>query len=233
MKQKVRVVMSSIIMSGCLSGLATEGPDVYRSPLVFEDDIRQFEISDLESPPPAGAIVCTGSSSMRGWHSTIREDLAPLDIIPRGFGGSNMNDLLHYVDRIVIPYRPRAVVVYEGDNDIGQGVPPELIILTARKLVRAIHAELPDCRLYFLSVKPSIKRWGLWPQMQEVNRAIHAMCEEDYRLTFVDIATPMLGPDGQYREDLYVEDDLHMTEEGYRIWKKILRPILMAGELDR
>jgi len=90
----------------------------------YEKEIQDFESADRKQFPPPGAIVCIGSSSMKGWHSTIVNDLAPLTIIPRGFGGSSMNDALHYVDRIVIPYKPRAVAVYEGDNDIADGISP-------------------------------------------------------------------------------------------------------------
>ena len=99
----------------------------YPSPERFEEAIQRYETEAGENPPPEGAIVCVGSSSMKGWHETIKTDLAPPTLIPRGFGGSNMNDALHYVDRIVLPYRPRAVIVYEGDNDVAQGITPEKI----------------------------------------------------------------------------------------------------------
>ena len=94
----------------------------YRDPTRFEQQIQAFETTDQQAFPPQNAIVCTGSSSMRGWHDTIADDLAPLTVIPRGFGGSNMNDALHYADRIALAYKPRAIVVYEGDNDIAQGI---------------------------------------------------------------------------------------------------------------
>ena len=106
----------------------------YRSPAKYEKAIRAFERKDKDSPPPAGAVVCIGSSSMRMWHDRIREDLSPLTLIPRGFGGSTMHDLLHYTDRIVLPYKPRAIVVYEGDNDVAKGVSPAEIQQTFHTL---------------------------------------------------------------------------------------------------
>lgn len=203
----------------------------YGSPERFEKDIQRFEIADRKPPASTGAIVCIGSSSMRGWHDTIADDLAPLTIIPRGFGGSNMNDALHYADRIVLPYKPRAVVVYEGDNDVAQGISPKTIDATFGKFVEKVRKPFPECRIYFISIKPSIARWNLWPKMKEANDLIAARCANDKRLTFVDIAAGMLNDKGIPRKELFKKDNLHMTREGYIIWRDTLRPILMAAEL--
>lgn len=203
----------------------------YGSPERFEKEIQRFEIADRQQSAATGAIVCIGSSSIRGWHDTIADDLAPLTIIPRGLGGSNMNDALHYADRIVLPYKPRAVVVYEGDNDIAQGIPPQTIAATFDEFVKKVHKRLPDCRMYFISIKPSIDRWSLWPKMKEANALIAARCANDKRLTFVDIAAGMLNGKEIPRGELFKKDNLHMTREGYMIWRDTLRPILMASEL--
>ena len=204
----------------------------YGNPKQFEKSIQVFETSDKKQPPSKDAIVCIGSSSMRGWHETIAEDLAPLTIIPRGFGGSNMNDALHYVDRTVLPYKPRAIVVYEGDNDIVQGIPPKKISATFQKFVEKIHKQLPKCRIYFLSIKPSIARWNFWPKMEEVNSLIAAQCTKDKRLTFVDIASGMLDDKRHPRKEIFKKDNLHMNRDGYVIWRNALRPVLLKAELQ-
>ena len=100
----------------------------YPDPNRFEEAILHFESLDSITFPPENAIVCVGSSSMRGWTGTITKDLAPLTVIPRGFGGSNMNDALYFSDRIILKYKPRAIVLYEGDNDIALGISPEIIL---------------------------------------------------------------------------------------------------------
>ncbi len=197
----------------------------------FGKEIQNFESADRKQFPPPGAIVCIGSSSMRGWHSTIAEDLAPLTIIPRGFGGSTMNDALHYVDRIVIPYNPRAVVVYEGDNDIAGGIAPEKIRDTFSSFVEKVHKTLPETRIYFLSIKPSISRWKLWPQIEAANRLIEQYCSSDKRLAYVDMGSAMLDANGEPREDIFQEDKLHMTRAGYEIWRDALKPVLVKAEL--
>ena len=210
----------------------SDGDKEYSSPTRFEQTIQRFETADREQPPPQGAIVCVGSSSMRGWHETITNDLAPLTIIPRGFGGSNMNDALHYAERIVLPYKPRAVVVYEGDNDIAQGVVPKKIADTFRAFVKKVHTELPKCRIYFLSIKPSIRRWSLWPKMKEANSLIAVECAKDKHLTFVDVSSGMLDDERNPRKKIFKKDNLHMTRDGYVIWRNALRPILLKAELQ-
>lgn len=227
------LLTSVVLPSLCYAkALGSEFEKPYGQPEQFEEAIRAFEKTDEINFPPTGAIVCIGSSSIRGWHSTITDDLAPLSIIPRGFGGSNMNDALHYTDRIVFPYKPRAVIVYEGDNDIAQGMAPEKIKDTFRGFVRKVHEELPECRIYFLSIKPSISRWPLWPKMKEANSLIAAECAKDKRLTFVDVASGMLDDDGNPRKEIFKEDNLHMTSGGYVIWRNALKPILLEGELQ-
>lgn len=225
-----------LIISGLIPALAVRAVEPvpeFPDPTRFEQAIEAFERMDREQAPPKGAIVGVGSSSMRGWHSTIKEDLHPLTIVPRGFGGSNFNDLLHYMDRIVLSYRPRAILVYEGDNDSQLGIAPERIAQLAKVFADRVHAELPDCRIYFLSIKPSIRRWNIWPQMQEANRLLEAMCAEDPRLTYIDIATPMLDDEGQPKEDIFMDDKLHLVRSGYIIWRDAVRPVLLEHESER
>lgn len=204
----------------------------YPNPARFEKAIARYEAQDKKTPPPAGAVVCIGSSSMGGWHRTIKKDLAPLTVIPRGFGGSNMNDALHYADRIVIPYRPRAVLVYEGDNDIACGVAPEQVRDAFAAFVAKVRRALPDVRIYVLSVKPSIRRWKKWPQMRAANGLIEAMCSQDKGLTYIDVASPMLDADGTPKKDIFRPDGLHMNGKGYAIWTETARPILVERERE-
>lgn len=204
----------------------------YPDPERFEAQIQEFEAEDQEAMPPQGAIVGLGSSSMRGWHGSIQEDLAPLTIIPRGFGGSTMHDALHYLDRIVLPYRPRAILLYEGDNDVAAGIPTEKYMTTFEDLVEAVHTELPETRIYVLAIKPSISRWEIWPQMQEANDALAAACAEHELLTYIDIATPMLLDDGAPNPAIFLDDNLHMNAKGYEIWTDVVRPVLLDAELE-
>ena len=210
-----------------LAALAEEYPDAQRWAYI----VGGFQLQDEITGPIQEAIVATGSSSMRFWHDRIREDLGPLTVIPRGFGGSNMNDLLTWLDELVLAHDPRAVMIYEGDNDVAQGVPVETILDTFARALARIHAHDADTRIYLLSVKPSLAREALWPQMQRVNAGLRAFAVDDARITFIDVATPMLDDEGRPRPDLLVSDGLHMTQAGYDIWRNVVAPVLVAKEL--
>ena len=206
--------------------------DNYADPVRFEKAIAAFEAADQKAMPPEGAVLCIGSSSMGGWHGTIKKDLAPLTVIPRGFGGSTMHDLLHFTDRVVIPYKPRAILIYEGDNDVSQKVSPEAILATFKQFTAKVHAALPDTRIYMLAIKPSISRWKMWPEMEEANRLLEQQCKRDKRMTYIDIATPMLNEAGTPMESIFLKDMLHMNAEGYKIWTKVVRPVLVDREKE-
>ena len=129
-------------------------------------------------------------------------DLAPLTVIPRGFGGSAMADVLHFVDRVAIAYQPRAVVIYEGDNDTGRFmVPPAKIAAELEQIIAAVHAELPETRVYVMSVKPSLARVAFWDQAQEANALYREVAAADDRVHYIDVATPVPagGRDGHGR----------------------------------
>lgn len=214
-----------------LALLTTTAVAEYPDPERFRSAIDAFLAADAEAPPPRGAIVATGSSSMRGWHDRIAEDLAPLTIIPRGFGGSNMKDVGHFLAELVLRHVPRAVLLYEGDNDAAAGVPPEQVLAHFDAIAAGIHEVLPRTRIYILAVKPSIRRWNLWDTMSATNAMLADRAARDARLTFIDVATPMLGEDGKPLPEIYVADNLHMNGAGYDIWRDTVRPVLVDAEV--
>jgi len=198
-------------------------------PSRFDADIAAFEAEDRAMMPPQDAIVATGSSSIRRWFQ-IEEDLAPLTVIPRGFGGSTMADLLHFADRIILPYKPRAVVIYEGDNDTGSyGVPPEQIINELNELTAMIHNVLPETRIYLISVKPSLARTEYWDVAQETNELYKEVAAGNDKIYYIDIATPLLNADGTVMDDIFVEDDLHLNDKGTQIWASTIKAALMEN----
>ena len=98
-----------------------------------------------------------------------RNDLAPLETIPRGFGSSTADDVDYYLDRVVLPYAPRAVVIYEGDHDLQLGMSKEFILERYTSVVQRIGTAYPDARLYMIAVKPSPKFASLWPTAVQLN----------------------------------------------------------------
>lgn len=193
-------------------------------PTRWEDTIGRFVEQDAKQPPKTGGVLFVGSSSIRLW--PLDESFPELSATNRGFGGSHVADVVHYVDRIVFPYEPRTIVLYAGDNDIAGGKTPERVRDDVRRFVRRVHAELPESRILYVAIKPSLRRWSMWPEMKQANDLIAADFAEDERLHFVDIAEPMLGEDGKPRPELFVKDGLHLSPAGYAVWSKELRPLL-------
>lgn len=190
----------------------------------WEPAIRRFEQADRKSPPPKDAILFVGSSSIVNWKTG--ECFPDMTTINRGFGGSAVADVLYYVDRIVIPYRPRIIVFYAGDNDIAGGAPPQRVAEDYIAFVKRVRAALPQTRIIFIAIKPSIARWKLVEKMRQANRLMAEFSRGDPRLAFVDVDAPMIGPDGRPRRDLFVPDGLHLNDKGYELWTSLLRPLL-------
>ncbi len=197
----------------------------YPDPKRKQTQVEIFTNTLVRQP---GAVVVTGSSSIRRWRS-IQDDLAPSRIIPSGIPGSNMNDLDYYLHDLVLRFRPSAVVIYQGDNDVMiEGVSVEQIIDKFDKIVMRVTAALPDVSLYVMSVKPSIARWPKWPKAVEINRRLATRADELDGLTYVDVATALLDGGGTPRPELFEEDKVHLNEKGYRVWTSILQPLLAA-----
>ncbi|MXZ70036.1 MAG: G-D-S-L family lipolytic protein [Acidobacteria bacterium] len=199
-------------------------------PTRFEEAIQAFEAEDSAMMPPEGAIVVTGSSSIRRWHPSLKQDLAPLTVIPRGFGGSTMQDLEYFLDRIVIKYKPRAVVIYEGDNDTAYGVAPEEIVGRLESIVDRIHAEVPEARVYVMSVKPSLARVDVWDKAQEANALSQRFADSHDLVSYIDVANPFLQSNGQVMDDIFIDDGLHLNEKGTEIWASTIKAALMKDE---
>lgn len=207
-------------------GLLPGQPEVL-DPKRWAEEIQAYTAIDAEFPPPQNAIVFTGSSSIALW-KTLDADMTPLTVINRGFGGSTMRDLLYWLDMLVLKYRPRAVVLYEGDNDIGfANGTSEDIFEEFKEFVSRIQ---PKSRIYVMSIKPSILRWSLWPEMRKTNGLIRKFCENRDGIQYIDVASSMLDERGQPRTDIFEADGLHMNGKCYELWTSIVRPTLLRFE---
>lgn len=184
-------------------------------------DIKKFEEDDQHNPPAKGAVLFIGSSSITAWKE-LADDFPSSKVINRGFGGSEIADSIHYIDRIVVPYQPRMVVLYAGDNDLANGRTPEQVFADYKEFVRRVRQELPEARIAFISIKPSPARWHLIESMKAANRMIKSYASGSRELMYIDIFTPMLGQDGRPRPELFGADMLHMNKEGYGLWKSAI-----------
>lgn len=190
----------------------------------WEADIQKFEQEDRAMPPPQGANLFVGSSSIRLWD--LKSSFPEYTVINRGFGGSQISDSLEFADRIITPYHPKVIVFYSGDNDLASGKSPEMVCEDFKALAQHIRTSLPDAKLVLISIKPSTQRWHLAEAQKKANQLIQDHIKEDDHLVFIDVWHPLLGEDGNPRKELLAADGLHLSPEGYKIWNALVQPFL-------
>lgn len=207
----------------CVS--ASPAQTAYDREKIWEAEIGRFAEIDRKQTPPEGAILFVGSSSIRMWE-TLRRDFPRFKVINRGFGGAQFEDVNHFADRIVAPYKPKKIVLYAGENDIDAKQTAENVLEDFKTFIAFRDKNLPGTPVVFISLKPSILRWAMWPEMKRANELIKAEAKKHRKVEFVDLASKMLGADGLPLPDIYLEDKLHLNSKGYEIWRENLLPFL-------
>ena len=207
-------------------------------PARFAAEIKAFAEWDSKNAVPQDSVLFVGSSTIRLWPTSDR--FPGLPIVNRGFGGSQITDVNHYLQETVLKYRPAVVVFYAGDNDINDGKSPEQVRNDFRTFAQRVRSARADTRIIYLPIKPSVARWALWSKMQAANDAIHgyitgysASNPANPLLIYADVATPMLTPGGETQPHLYIADGLHMSDAGYDIWTRVLTPIIDGARKAR
>src|SRR6266545_936104 len=186
-------------------------------------EMAAFEQQD-KTNPAVGGIVFVGSSSIRLWD--LKKSFPDVAALNRGFGGSEIPDAVNHVDLLVIRHKPRIVIFYAGDNDIANGRTPQQVFTDYKAFVTKVQAALPQTRIAFIGIKPSIQRWALVDKVRAANALVREFAATDDRLGFIDVDGPMLGWDEKPRKDLFIADGLHMTPKGYVVWTVLVRPFL-------
>ena len=194
-------------------------------PSVWRSEINQLTADDATHPPPQHGVLFIGSSSIRMW-TTLALDFPGVPTVRRGFGGSAIADATFYADRIVVPYHPKLIVLYAGDNDVAEGNSAQQVISDFKVFVTRVRRDLPHVAIAFISIKPSVARWSMWPTMNAANRGIARWAHSQKDVVPVDITATMLAADGRPRPELLREDGLHMRPAGYKIWIDALKPVL-------
>ncbi|MDW3192286.1 MAG: SGNH/GDSL hydrolase family protein [Cytophagales bacterium] len=189
----------------------------------FEEDVKKLSTA-LKEKNYEAPIVFAGSSSIRFWDT---EKYFPNgNIINHGFGGSETSDLVCYVRELILKPKPSQIFIYEGDNDLNSGKTVDLVLADMKTLLRIIKRNMPETPVHIISPKPSITRWELRERYVSLNEQLKALCKEREQVTYIDVWTPMLDEEGNLKEDLFIEDGLHMNDAGYEIWTTVVRPHL-------
>lgn len=237
-----RILLASMILIVLATSLPVTGqgqgdpppaaavqPQADKAP--FAAEIAAFEAEDRKQPPPPGGVLFVGSSSIRLW-KTLAQDFPELPIINRGFGGSEIADSIRYADRIVLPYHPKLIVLYAGTNDLNAGKAPASVLKDFQTFVALVHRALPDTRIAFISINPSVARWGQESKALETNRLveryIRRSASPSRKLSYLDSHDRLLSAEGTPRPEILRADGLHLNAQGYKEWTAILRPQVLA-----
>ena len=196
----------------------------------FEKDVKAYEAADKAEPPPQGEILLVGDSQFFRW-KTLREDLPGYTIVNRGVDSFQFSDVIEFADRIVLPYKPRLIVLHVGGNDIHTGKSPDRVLADFKTFVAQVRQTLPDVPIVFSSLTPSPARWDEADRRRQANKLVQDYIATQANLHFIDLWNAMLAPDGQPREDIWVADRIHPNHAGYQIRVKLMLPLL--GKSDQ
>jgi lysophospholipase L1-like esterase len=205
---------------------STSGSQAAMEDARWHDSFEAFAAADKLRAPVPGGVVFVGSSSIRLWDGLETAFQDPATIVKRGFGGSRLLDCARNVDRLVLPYKPRLVVVYAGDNDLAEGRSPEQVLQSFKTFTARVHSELPATRIAFISIKPSPERAHLLPQIREANTLVRDYVTTASGLDYIDIFSAMVDAAGHPRDELFLPDHLHLNSSGYAVWRQAIAPYL-------
>ena len=191
----------------------------------FIDEINEFKRLDNENFPGKGKILFTGSSSIRFWDS-LEEDMEPLEVLNRGFGGAQISHVIHHFEEIIKPYEPKAIVFFCGTNDLTALKTPKETMSDFKKFLSLVRNEFGNIKVYVIGIKPSVDRLYLDKEERIFNSSIKLLASQDAYLEYIDVWDSMLSEDGSRMPELFIEDGLHMNKKGYEVWTKQVRKSL-------
>ncbi|HEY3862197.1 MAG TPA: GDSL-type esterase/lipase family protein [Verrucomicrobiae bacterium] len=198
------------------------------APERFEKEINALLALDKTNPPPHGAILFTGSSIIRKW-DRLSEQMAPLPVFDRAFGGSVTTDLLYYMDKVVLPYEPRIIVYYCGSNDINAGRKAAAVFDGFRQFAERVHAALPKTRILYISINRAPQKESKWNVVNAANDLARNYCVQNGWLGFIDVNPALFDSQGKSRLELFQPDKLHFREPAYNLLTAIIKPVLAAA----
>lgn len=233
MRNLLLIAVFSVATLLGVRAVAQTSPDQLASvapqPSPWNDAFAAFAAADRAAPPAEGSVLFVGSSSIRMWTGLEGQFGPKRVVLKRGFGGSKLSDCVKNLQRLVIRYRPRVVLVYAGDNDLAAGSAPDEVLRRFIAFVDGVQRALPETRIDFISIKPSPLRAALIPRIREANALIRAYVGTNPGLSYIDVFTPMLDAEGNPRRELFLADTLHLNADGYALWQSVIAPYVQIA----
>jgi lysophospholipase L1-like esterase len=189
----------------------------------WEKEISAFEASDKTNPPPKGAVLFVGSSTIRLW-KTLQQDFPSVKVINRGFGGSEIVDSTHFAERIIFPYEPSRIFLRAGGNDLWAGKSAEEVFNDFKDFVAKVRGKLPRTEIIFIGWNPTIARWSQVEKEKALNSLVKDYVEHGQGLAYIDTYSLPIGTDDKPRAELFMPDKLHFNAEGYKLLAARVRP---------
>jgi lysophospholipase L1-like esterase len=195
----------------------------------WEKEIQRFEELDKTEVYPDNSVLFTGSSSIVLW-STLKDDMAPYNIIQRGYGGSRLSDFAVYADRIIYPHRYSGIVIFLANDITGSDADksPEEVGRLFRFVLKTIRGKFPETPVFWIAITPTSSRWKVWPLIRKANNIISEICSRHKNTYFIPTEKYFLNDKGMPRDELFRPDLLHLNTEGYKVWTGIIK-----NELDK
>jgi len=228
----IKLIAALLISTTLLADAAEPNQSAVVNNKPVQQRYEKLLLTLKRNPPATGAVICIGSSHMENW-KTVTNDLAPLRIYNYGVGGSRMAQAADlYIVNLAIPYKPRAVILYEGSNDLAGGVTPDDILQNFKRLYGKLHDALPETRLYVLGIVASPgKRFGKITDIKRADDLLQKECELHSWMKFIDTTSPLIGADGLPKTECFIPNNVHMRPAGYAIWTATIRPVVLPIEL--
>jgi hypothetical protein len=220
-----RKFCSLLVLSFLVTGVLIQAAQQPARPIGFADVIQDFLRQDKTNPPPQQAILFIGSSIFRLW-ADLEKHMAPLPVFNRAFGGSRTWEVLYYMDKIVLPYKPKIIVYYCGSNDVNAGAGAAEIAANFKAFVDKVVARLPETRIFFVSINRAPEKRARWTVVDQANSLIREYTTHHKQLGFIDVNPVLFDAAGNPRMELYLEDLLHFHPPAYVEFTKVIRPVV-------
>ena len=222
---KKRRYWGLFVLAFLLPALLVQATQQPEREIRFGPAIEQFLEQDETNPPPQDAILFIGSSIFRQW-ADLEEHMAPLPVFNRAFGGSRTWELLHYVDRVVLPYKPRIIAYYGGSNDVNAGADSKEIYDNFRAFAERVAKQLPATQIFFVSINRAPQKRDRWDVVDAANSLIREYADQNPKLGYIDVNPVLFDSAGNPRIELYRDDLLHFHPPAYVEFAKVVRPVI-------